>query len=309
MNESAPHTSVLFKEVLNAFHDVRLERFVDGTLGAGGHSLLLLQDHKELGCLIGIDQDKEALKIAGERLRPFQNRVELIHGNFSDLKNLVKEPVNGILVDLGVSSMQFDQGERGFSFRFDAPLDMRMDRSQALTAQEIIMTYSEQELGRIFRDFGEEKYWRRAAQAIVKQRDAKPIETTFALKECLDPIWPAYRRRQGINPITQIFQALRIAVNGELDRIIKFIPQAIDLLERGGRLAVISFHSLEDRIVKKAFQEAASDKVSTSGRGGLFLNKEPLVKLVSRGPLTPTEEEIEENPRARSAKLRIVEKL
>jgi 16S rRNA (cytosine1402-N4)-methyltransferase len=309
MNDSVQHTSVLYEEVLEAFKPVRLKRFVDGTLGAGGHSLGILRKHPELEQLFGIDQDDTALNIAKKRLTDFNERVTFVKGNFSNIKELVKEPVEGILVDLGVSSMQFDEGERGFSFRFDAPLDMRMDRSQELTAKEVIMTYTEKELGKIFRDFGEERYWRRAAKEICKKRKEHPIETTFALKECLDPIWPAYRKRQGIDPITKIFQALRIEVNGELDCVTNFLPQAIDLLNPGGRLAVISFHSLEDRLVKRAFQEASSDKVSTSGRGGVFLDKEPIVRAVSRGAIAPSEKEIAVNRRSRSAKLRIIEKL
>ncbi len=309
MNDK-PHISVLYNEVIDLFAPVEMTRFIDATLGAAGHSLGILEGHPELKEFVGVDQDDVALEIAKEKLAPFKNKLQLIKGNFRDLEKLApSEKYDGILVDLGVSSMHFDEGARGFSFRFDAPLDMRMDQSQPLTAKEVVNSYSEGDLGRIFRDFGEEKYWRRAAKEIVKRRAEKEIETTFELREVLDPIWPAYVKRKATAPVTKVFQALRIEVNGELEAIRAFLPQALSLLNPKGRLAVISFHSLEDRLVKRFFQEAASDKVSTSGRGGVFLDKEPHVKLVTRGACKPTEEEISQNPRSRSARLRVAEKL
>jgi 16S rRNA (cytosine1402-N4)-methyltransferase len=295
---SFPHQSVLLNEVVDLFKDKQLKIFIDATLGAGGHSIELLKGHPEVKKWIGIDQDIDALNIAKERLKDFP--VEYKNVNFSQatLPN-----TDGILADLGVSSMQFDQAEKGFSFRFEGPLDMRMDRRRELTAEIIVNEWEEKELVRIFKEYGEEQKAKFAARAIIKGR---PFYTTTELHDCLQKV--LYNPRSKINPATKVFQALRIAVNDELEVIKQFIPKAIAALNKGGRLAIITFHSLEDRIVKQSFQDLASDKVTTSGLGGLFLEKEPLVKLINKG-IGPTEEEIRLNPRARSARLRCVEKL
>lgn len=309
---SFPHLSVLLPEVVEAFTPCSLRVFVDGTLGAGGHAEAILQAHPEIELYLGIDQDPQALAIAAERLKPWQNKVHFKRGNFAQFDQFLQElgiqQVQGILADIGVSSMQIDRPERGFSFSKEGPLDMRMDPDQVLTAEIIVNSWSEQELGRIFREYGEEKKWRAAAHAIVKARMQQPIVTTTDLVAVLKPVFP-WNPKKGINPLTLIFQALRIEVNQELDVLQTLMAKAMDALSPQGRLAIISFHSLEDRIVKQSMRLAASDKWETSGIGGMFRDKKPTVELVTRKPICPTEEEIEHNPRSRSAKLRVVEKL
>ncbi|MBA3958112.1 MAG: 16S rRNA (cytosine(1402)-N(4))-methyltransferase RsmH [Parachlamydiaceae bacterium] len=308
---TTPHLSVLRNEIVESFSSCSLSYFVDGTLGAGGHSEAILETHPELKTLIGIDQDEQALEIARHRLMPWNSKVHFASGNFSQLSQILQSirlpQVNGILLDIGVSSMQLDQAEKGFSFMRNGPLDMRMNIKDPLTAAEIVNTWPEKELGRIFREYGEEKQWRSAAQAIVKARAINPILTTHALADILRPHF--FWKKKGVNPLTLIFQALRICVNRELEVLEAVIPQAIEKLAPQGRLAIISFHSLEDRIVKNAFRFAASDKESTSGIGGIFLTKIPTVKLLHNRPIIPTDEEIAQNPRSRSAKLRVLEKL
>lgn len=305
-----PHTSVLLNELLFFFKNCSLKYFIDATLGAGGHSEAFLKEHPEIEILIGIDQDPIARAIAKERLAPWNKKVHIIEGNFSDLKNHLAKiglsQVNGILFDLGVSSMQFDLPEKGFSFMRDGPLDMRMDPTENLSAAEIVNTWSEDQLGRIFRDYGEEKFWRAAARTIVASRKEKPIHTTFELVEVLKRAIPFTKK--GIHPATLIFQALRICVNAELDRLEATMPAAIELLAQNGLLGVISFHSLEDRIVKNSMRFAASDKFDTVGLGGVFLDKEPIVNLITRKPVVPGHEEVKVNPRSRSAKLRMIQK-
>lgn len=306
-----PHLSVLKNECLEAFQDRQLTTFVDCTLGAGGHAEAFLQNHPEIETLVGIDQDPEGLEIAGARLAPWGEKIRLVRGNFDHLKRHLDDlnitSVDGILIDLGVSSMQLDRPEKGFSFMRDGPLDMRMDPSEKVTAADIVNQWPEEELGRIFRDYGEEKQWRRAARAICQARLTKPFATTRDLVDVLHPV--LYRLcKKGIHPLTLVFQALRICVNRELEVVETILPMAIDCLTPGGRLAVITFHSLEDRIVKHAFQHYASDKVDTAGIGGIFLDKEPLVDLVTRKPVIAGVEEVSINPRSRSAKLRVVQK-
>lgn len=303
-----PHQSVLLKECLLAFEDLKIETFVDGTLGAGGHAEAILSAHPEIERFIGIDQDPSALKIAKKRLENFQN-VRFIHGNFSDLETILEKSssVDGILVDLGVSSMQLDQGERGFSFMRDGPLDMRMNPTEGISAKDIVNTWEEKPLADLFYQYGEEKQSYRAARAIIEARKIKPFETTLELANLIEK--KLKRVRWDIHPATKIFQAIRIAVNGELTRLEAFLPQALKALRPGGRLAVITFHSLEDRIVKQRFAYFASDKESTSGIGGMFLDKTPEGRLVYRKALVASEEEVDGNPRSRSAKLRVLEKL
>lgn len=300
---SFPHKSVLLEEILFYFKDTKLNEFIDATLGAGGHSEAILKHHPEIEHLTGFDQDEEALEIARKRLNQWQEKVRFIHDNFEN----IDQRADGILADLGVSSMQLDQGEKGFSFMKPGPLDMRMNKKEELTAKEIVNTWSEWELARIFRDYGEEKKGRMAARAIVKARESRVISRTDELNDLLYPLLKNYKSK--IHPLTLIFQALRIAVNRELETLEIFLPKAVKLLNPGGRLAVITFHSLEDRIVKHFFQHEASDKLTTSGWGGVFIDKDPTLRIITRKPVTASLEEIESNPRARSAKLRVIEKL
>lgn len=310
--EDLPHTSVLLREIVSFFEGQNLRFVVDGTAGAGGHSAALLLAHPEIELLLAVDQDPNALEIAKRRLMPWQDKVRFIHANFSDLETILRQhhltAIDGLLLDLGVSSMQLDQAARGFSFMANAPLDMRMNPTQTLTARDIVNLWDESDLARIFREFGEEKQWRAAAKVIVKTRDAKPIETTQDLVDLLKPLL-SKGKKKAIHPLTLIFQGLRIAVNGELEAIKKLLPIAIKSLNKGGRMAVISFHSLEDRIVKQSFAQAAADKVNTSGLAGLFISVVPQVKILTRKPVEASEKEITQNPRSRSAKLRVVEKI
>lgn len=306
------HESVLLEEVLRSFEGLSLKIFIDGTIGAGGHASAILTQHPEIERFIGFDQDPYALNIAQNKLeKNWGNKITLIHSNFVNFdQHLIRlgiQGFDGMLLDLGVSSMQLDIAERGFSFSKEGPLDMRMDPTAALTAAEIVNTWTERELGLLFRDSGEEKEWRRAARAIVRAREQKPITTTLELANVLYPV--LRHSKKTINPLTLIFQALRICVNQELEKLEHVLPKAINLLNPGGRLAVISFHSLEDRVVKNVFRYAGDDKESTSGISGVFADKEPLVFPITKKPLEAGDEEINRNPRSRSAKLRVVEKL
>lgn len=307
---NASHIPVLFDEILALFQDKPVTTFLDVTLGLGGHAKGLLDRHPEIEQFYGSDKDPFAREIASQRLAAHSKRLHLIASPFGDLSKQVPSlpKCDGIWADFGLSSLQLDTAERGFSFRYDGPLDMRMDPSSSLTAAEIVNTWSENDLMMLFFRYGEEPLSRSLARAIVRARQEKEILTTRGLVDVLMPHYP-FARTRGIHPCTLIFQALRIAVNQELDEIERFLPWAIDQLLPGGRLAVISFHSLEDRLVKRAFAYAASDKESTSGRGGLFLDKAPTVKLLTHKPISCSEEEAARNPRARSAKLRAVEKI
>lgn len=304
------HIPVLFNEMLALFQDKQLSTFLDATLGLGGHAKGLLDAHPELTCFYGSDKDPFAREIAQQRLLPHKDRLRLLASPFGELAK--QEPplprFDGIWADLGLSSLQLDTPERGFSFRFDGPLDMRMDPSSPLTAADIVNSWSENDIMHLFFRYGEEPLSRSLARAIGKARKEKAILTTKDLVKVLMPCFPFHRTRS-INPCTLIFQALRIAVNGELDELERFLPWAIDQLLPGGRLVVISFHSLEDRLVKRAFSYAASDKESTSGRAGVFLDKQPIVRILTHKPICCGEEELAVNPRARSAKLRAIEKI
>jgi len=306
-----PHLSVLVNQILDSFAVNTIKVFVDGTLGAGGHAEHILKKHPEITHFIGFDQDPSALGIAKERLKPWESKLHLINANFEDfdhhLDKLGISKIDGMMLDLGVSSMQLDQPEKGFSFMKDGPLDMRMDPSKQLTAESVVNEWSEQDIARVLRDYGEEKQWRSAARAIVAARKEKPITTTGELAAVLRPVL-AWKAKKGINPLTLSFQGLRICVNRELEVLENVLPKAIDRLNSGGRLAVISFHSLEDRIVKNILRFAADDKYDTSGIGGVFLDKDPVVHLITRKPLIADEQEIAQNPRSRSAKLRVIEK-
>lgn len=307
-----PHCPVLLEEVVALFAPLSIKIFVDGTVGAGGHAEALLKGHPEIECYLGIDQDPYALEIARERLSPWKDKLLLQRGNFSELNRFITEAnlpdPDGILVDLGVSSMQIDEPQRGFSFSHNGPLDMRMNPDDMLTAADILNTYSEKEIGRIFREYGEEKQWRKATRLIIEAREKALFSTTDDVKNVLlKPL--THFAKKGINPLTLIFQALRIAVNRELQVLDDFLPIAVKRLRDGGRLAVISFHSLEDRRVKEVFRFAASDKLETSGLCGIFRNKPKEAILLTKKPLEATEEEILRNPRSRCAKLRAIQKI
>ena len=306
------HISVLLEECLEGLNIKPEGIYVDGTLGGAGHSSHIVQ-RLTTGRLIGIDRDPVALEASGKRLEPYKDRVTLVHSNFCEMKQVLEDlkisGVDGILLDLGVSSPQLDDGERGFSYMTDAPLDMRMNSQDKLSAYEVVNTWSQEELKRILFDYGEERYAPRIASAICRRREEKPIETTLELVDVIRSAMPPQALREKQHPAKRSFQAIRIAVNDELGSVEKAMRDAIPLLNPGGRLAVITFHSLEDRIVKNAMAEAAKGCTCPPNFPVCVCGKKPTVKLISRKPIVATEEELEVNPRSRSAKLRVCEKL
>ena len=307
------HEPVLLQEVLE-WMDVKPDGvYCDGTLGGGGHSGAMLRLSGGTATLYGIDRDMTAIEAATARLREFPG-FHALHGNFHDGKALLMAAgapkLDGVLLDLGVSSPQLDRGERGFSYHEDAPLDMRMDVSQGITAADLLNSASEQELCRIIRDYGEEKWAARIAQMICEHRAKKPMETTFDLVHAVDAAIPkAVRRKDDGHPARRTFQAIRIAVNDELGSVERVMKRAVPCLKPGGRLAVITFHSLEDRIVKNAMAEAAKGCICPREFPVCVCGRKPQVKIITRKPITSTEAELAANPRARSAKLRVCEKL
>lgn len=306
------HVSVLLEECMEGLNIRPDGIYVDGTLGGAGHSSCIAA-RLTTGTLIGIDRDPVALTAAGERLAPFGDRVRLVHSNFCEmdtaLQNLGFDGVDGILLDLGVSSPQLDDGQRGFSYMADAPLDMRMNGEDSLDAKQIVNQWSYEELKRILYDYGEERFAPRIAAAICKRREEKEIETTLELVDIIRSAMPASALREKQHPAKRSFQAIRIAVNDELGSVERVMKKAIPLLNKGGRLAVITFHSLEDRIVKNAMAEAAKGCTCPREFPVCVCGKTPQVKLITRKPIVSGPEELERNPRARSAKLRICEKL
>ncbi len=306
------HVSVLLDECIEGLAIKPEGIYVDGTLGGAGHSSQIAP-RLTTGCLIGIDRDEVALEAAGKRLAPYADRVKLVHSNFCRIASVLQElnipGVDGILLDLGVSSPQLDDGSRGFSYMTDAPLDMRMDHSDSLSAHTVVNTWSYEELKRILFEYGEERYAPQIASAICKRREAAPIQTTLELVEVIRSAMPAAALREKQHPAKRSFQAIRIAVNDELNAVAKVMEDAIPLLNPGGRLAVITFHSLEDRIVKNAMAAAAKGCTCPPSFPVCVCGKKPKVKLITRKPIVSGEEELERNPRARSAKLRICEKL
>ena len=306
------HVSVLLNECLDGLNIKEDGIYVDCTLGGAGHSSEILKRLSSNGMLIGIDQDKDALKAAKERLKEYDN-VKFVHSNFYNIDNILEElkipKVDGILMDLGVSSYQLDEGERGFSYMKDAPLDMRMNRDNDFSAYEIVNNYSLEDLYRIIRDYGEERFAKRIAQFIVSKREEKTIETTLELVEVIKAAIPAKARREGPHPAKRTFQAIRIEVNGELQILNKAIEDGVNRLNKDGRMAIITFHSLEDRIVKLKYRDLANPCTCPREFPVCNCGKEPLVKLVSRKAIDPSKEEIECNPRSRSAKLRVVERI
>ncbi len=300
------HKPVLLDECIGALR-IRPEGvYVDGTLGRAGHSREIAK-RLTTGRLICIDRDSAAIQAAEERLAPWMDRVRLVHSNFSELGSVLEEDADGMLFDLGVSSPQLDDPERGFSYMHDAPLDMRMDRSAPLTAREVVNSWSLEELRRILYDFGEERYAPAIARAIAKRREQRPIETTLELVEVIKSAMPPAALREKQHPAKRSFQAVRIAVNGELDALPPMLRAAADKLRPGGRLAVITFHSLEDRIVKRTLRELAQGCTCPPSFPVCVCGKKPLVRLDK--PVTPSAAEVAENPRARSARLRTAEKL
>ncbi|RMF50225.1 MAG: 16S rRNA (cytosine(1402)-N(4))-methyltransferase RsmH [Anaerolineae bacterium] len=308
MNASAPHIPVLYQQVLEALHPQAGGRYVDGTLGAGGHAQGILQASRPDGLLLGLDVDPQALAIAKERLHPFGERVILRQASYTSLQEVLQSlgwhGVDGILLDLGVSSMQLDTAERGFSFRQDAPLDMRFSPSSPQTAADLVNTLPEADLADILYRYGEERRARQVARAIVA---ARPLYTTRQLAEV---VARATRSgKPGIHPATRTFQALRMAVNQELQNIERVLPQAVEALNTGGRLAIISFHSLEDRIVKHYLRRESRDCVCPPEQPICTCQHKAALRILTRKPVTATDEECAQNPRARSAKLRVAEKL
>lgn len=306
------HKSILLNECMEGLSIKADGIYVDGTLGGGGHSFHILERLGERGRLIGIDQDEDAIKAATKRLEAFANKVTIVRDNYEHFQTILSTlsipKVDGILLDLGVSSYQFDEADRGFSYRFDAPLDMRMDRRQDFTAKDLINNYSEQELFRIIRDYGEDKFARNIAKHIVKEREKKPIETTFELSEIISHAIPMKMRVQGGHPAKKTFQAVRIALNRELEVLEESIEGMIKALKPEGRLCIISFHSLEDRIVKKAFRTAEDPCICPKDFPICTCGRKSLGRVISKKAIIPSDLEMEENPRARSAKLRIFER-
>jgi 16S rRNA (cytosine1402-N4)-methyltransferase len=304
----AAHHPVLYHEIIQALEPKNKGYYVDCTLGAGGHALGILNASQPEGQLLGFDLDPQALALARETLAPHEQRTLLVQRSYTKLSETLQENqwplVNGIVLDLGASSMQFDTPERGFSFREDAPLDMRFGPEITESAADIINTYSEAELAEIIFRYGEERASRRIAKAIIRDR---PIRTTFELATLISTVIP--RKGKRVHPATRTFQALRIAVNDELGSIEKVLPQAVESLASGGRLAVISFHSLEDRLVKRYFRHESKDCICPHRQPMCTCNHQAKIKEVVRKPIRPSAEEIDQNPRARSAVLRVVEKV
>ena len=307
------HKSVLLQECIDALNIRPDGIYLDGTLGGAGHSSQIACRLTEGGRLIGVDRDRTALAAAKERLAPYADRVTLVHSNFAEIDAILDSlgipAVDGMLFDLGVSSPQLDDASRGFSYMADAPLDMRMDKDDVLTAGEVVNTWPQGELRRILYDYGEERYAPQIAAAICRARKKAPIETTLELVDIIRSAMPAQALREKQHPAKRSFQAIRIAVNDELGAVSRMMQAAVGRLNPGGRLAVITFHSLEDRIVKSEMQQAARGCTCPPEFPVCVCGKKPLVKLVTRKPIVSGPAELEENPRARSAKLRVAEKL
>lgn len=323
------HTSVLLQECIDGLNIRPDGLYIDGTLGGGGHSFEIAKRLTQGGVLIGIDQDEEALSAAGERLSVYSDRVRLVHDNYENMENAVRSfleetafsvvqreegqdkisgTVDGILLDLGVSSYQLDNPERGFSYRTDAPLDMRMDRTADFSARDIVNTYSAQELTRVLRDYGEEKCAAKIAANIVKEREIAPIETTGRLAQIVERSIPMKMRERGGNPCKRTFQAVRIACNRELEVLEDTLDTMIDMLKPGGRLCIITFHSLEDRIVKNAFRRNEKPCICPPEFPVCVCGRVSKGRVITRKPILPGKEELAQNRRSASAKLRIFEK-
>ena len=307
------HTSVLLQETIDALCIRSGGIYVDGTLGGGGHSEQIAARLSGEGRLIGIDQDAAAVEAAGKRLEQFKDHVTIVRSNYGnmvgELKKLGISSVDGVLLDLGVSSYQLDDAERGFTYREDAPLDMRMDQRKALTAREVVNSYSEQDLYRIIRDYGEDRFAKNIAKHIVRERQIQSIETTGELIHIIKAAIPAKVRATGGHPAKRTFQAIRIEVNQELSVLMNSLDMIIDLLNDGGRFCVITFHSLEDRIVKDAFRKAENPCICPPDFPVCVCGRKPKGKVITRKPILPSVRETEDNPRSKSAKLRVFERI
>lgn len=306
------HVSVLLEEVLKGLNIKEDGIYVDGTLGGAGHSLEIVKRLKT-GKLIGIDQDTNALDKSREVLKEHLDKVILVHDNYVNIKSVLEdlniEKVDGILLDLGVSSHQLDTEERGFSHNKDAPLDMRMDSSKNFSAWNVVNEYSEDEITRILYEYGEEKWAKRISQFIIQERNVKPIDTTFELVSVIKKAIPKKVRMEGHHPAKKTFQAIRIEVNGELDVLKAAIKDMVEVLNPNGRLAIITFHSLEDRIVKEEFKELFKDCICPPEMPQCICDKRREINILTRKPIVPSKRELENNPRSRSSKLRVAEKI
>ena len=306
------HQSVLLEETIENLNIVPDGIYVDGTLGGGGHAFHVCSRLGEKGHFIGIDQDAAAIEAAGERLRPFGDKVTIVRSNYSDMKqvlnNLGITKVNGIVLDLGVSSYQLDTAERGFTYRENAPLDMRMDQRQDKTARDIVNGYGEMELYRIIRDYGEDKFAKNIAKHIVRARQEKSVETTDELTEIIKAAIPMKFRAVGGHPAKRTFQAIRIELNQELEVLRGHLNEMVELLDENGRICIITFHSLEDRIVKNIFRKCENPCECPPSFPTCVCGKKSLGKVITRKPIFPSEEELEINPRSKSAKLRVFER-
>lgn len=314
MQENFGHYTVLLEETVDSLNVKPDGIYVDCTLGGAGHSNLIASKLSKGGRLIGIDRDEYAIGKAKERLEKYGDIVTLLHGNFVDAPKMLEEigitQIDGVIADLGVSSFQLDNADRGFSYMHDAPLDMRMNRQDSFTAYEVVNSYGERELAKIIDMYGEERFASSIARKIVKYRtENKPIETTFELADIIKSAIPAKNKADGPHPAKRTFQAIRIEVNGELDVIAECINGMFPLLKQGGRMSVITFHSLEDRIVKHTFLDKTSGCVCPKDFPVCVCGKKPTGNVITKKPILPSEKELEENPRSRSAKLRICEKL
>lgn len=307
------HTSVLFTETIESLNIRPDGVYVDGTLGGGGHSSGICEKLGPQGLLIGIDRDRDALAAASKRLEPYKCKKLFVQSNYSQVKSVLRENgiehIDGAVLDLGVSSFQLDNGERGFSYMQEAPLDMRMNADDAFTAYDVVNTYGERELAQIIKDYGEERWATRIASFVAKARKEHPIETTTELVDIIKAAIPAKARREGPHPAKRTFQAIRIEVNDELGQLKLAVDEFCDVLAKGGRLSIITFHSLEDRIVKETFARRANPCTCPPEFPICVCGKVADIKKVTGKPLTASEEELEQNPRARSAKLRVAEKI
>ena len=306
------HESVLAKEILQHLHPREDGLIVDGTLGNGGHTELILKNTAPGLRVLGIDRDEQAIERAGKRLAPFRNRVTLVHGNFSDIKNILKKAnvmnVDGLLLDLGVSSPQLDSPERGFSFMRNGPLDMRMDSTQKTTAADLLVKLSDEELVLVIKEYGEERFAKRIVRAIRKAQEQNPITTTLQLSNIVSGVTHTPRPAK-IHPATRTFQALRIAVNNELEHIKSALSDSLKVLSASARIMVISFHSLEDRIVKNFFKDEEKGCVCPPRLPVCACGHKTRLKIITRRPVTPASEEVKRNPRASSSKLRVAERV
>lgn len=306
------HTSVLLKETIDSLNIRQDGTYVDGTLGGAGHASEVCRQLSAEGRFFGIDQDAAAIQAAGERLAPFGEKVTIIRSNYCHMVRELQQRgvsgVDGIVLDLGVSSYQLDQADRGFTYRFDAPLDMRMDQRQEKTAGDIVNEYTESELYRVIRDYGEDQFARNIAKHICIARQKEPIRTTGELVEIIKHAIPMKIRVKGGHPAKKTFQALRIELNQELTVLEESLDDMIGFLNDGGRICIITFHSLEDRIVKSIFRKNENPCICPPGFPVCTCGREPMGKVITRKPILPTEEEMEENPRSKSAKLRVFER-